>query len=436
MSTVTVALKIVTPVHGGGVGWDDRDVTISHVRALDPVTPVRAASIRGQLRFWWRATTGCCLDSLEEMRGQEAELWGAASVPGRVALSIAELESLKPTTIRVFESRPSSGDSPRYNPRTVGREFPGRAYAAFALQPRGNLPKRAEDGSLTALAGVARLTLSCPEAHAVEVLLALDAWLLFGGVGGRTRRGFGAVVAKDRAPELEAFLSSLVQRRDELAGGKVARPRLQQTLPLVPSLHGVQFGLHTDSCSTPAEAHEVALDALRRFRQAPELGRNPPSQEAGNMKPAGRSRWPEPEAIRAVTGRASSRHAERHVKVDKFPRARFGMPILFHFQDQRSEPADSTLKPKDYERMASPLIVRPYHDGTAWRPLALVLSVPGADSVPVILQITKTESRSVAVDLAVDESRRVKPLGGATDALTAFLKYFTTHPTATPGAAR
>src|SRR5215213_3096694 len=45
----------LTYVMGGGVRIRE------HQKLSDPVTPVRSASIRGQLRFWWRACnpSGC-----------------------------------------------------------------------------------------------------------------------------------------------------------------------------------------------------------------------------------------------------------------------------------------------------------------------------------------------------------------------------------------
>ena len=40
--------KVITPLFGGGVTPNEKD----------PVTTVRGSSVRGHLRFWWRATRG------------------------------------------------------------------------------------------------------------------------------------------------------------------------------------------------------------------------------------------------------------------------------------------------------------------------------------------------------------------------------------------
>lgn len=43
---MTLTCRFVSPVFGGG----------AEPKKVDERSPVRASSIRGQLRFWWRAT--------------------------------------------------------------------------------------------------------------------------------------------------------------------------------------------------------------------------------------------------------------------------------------------------------------------------------------------------------------------------------------------
>jgi len=406
-----VEIEVVTPVHGGGVGWDD-DERRRHVRRVDPLTPIRPAAIRGQLRFWWRATMGCCLGSLDEMHERESELWGAASKPGRVSLRVDD-RSMTATDRRIFESADPKGTGV-FNSRS-DRGDAGLAYGAFALQPKSGQRTKLDDGVLSQLQGKAQVMLSYPGDREIEVMHALDAWLLFGGIGGRTRRGFGAVDARDRRENVRAFLANFTATA---------------TLPRVPSLHGARLNMRSEPHRSAASAHEAALIALRTFRQGENVGRNQRAQVAGNRKPAGRSRWPEPEAIRKITTRSIRAHEGRFVNVDKFPRALFGMPIIFHFQDENAgEPKDTTLEPRDFERMASPLILRPHHDGQSWRGLALVLAVPGIAEVPIVLDRGKNpgatrEPEDVESRLTPDEARRIKPLGEYGDALSAFLAQF------------
>src|SRR5271165_1850963 len=79
---ITATLEVTTPLFLGGV---------------DPTSSVelRAPSIKGALRFWWRALAwsrhGGDLDSvrLERIRSEEARLFGAAGEEGQAGKSAA-----------------------------------------------------------------------------------------------------------------------------------------------------------------------------------------------------------------------------------------------------------------------------------------------------------------------------------------------------------
>jgi CRISPR-associated protein Cmr1 len=76
------------------------------------------------------------------------------------------------------------------------------------------------------------------------------------------------------------------------------------------------------------------------------------------------------------------------IPADAFPRAEFGLPIVFHFQG-RGEPPDTTLQPvvdgAGQERMASPLILKPLAlaDGQAV-PIIVPLVTPGVSEVELM----------------------------------------------------
>ena len=171
-----------------------------------------------------------------------------------------------------------------------------------------------------------------------QVVEALRWWASFAGVGARTRRGFGAV--KVQCAEVDPVQIAEV---DSLGGWMVAGPAGHDALAVWRS----------------------AIEPLRRFRQGIGIGRG------GAGRKPGRSNWPEADTIRRVTG--NSAHDPRHPLEGVYPRAAFGLPIVFHFKD-RGDPSDETLEPAGpADRMASPLILRPYFDGQAYRSLALLL---------------------------------------------------------------
>lgn len=401
---IECAFEVVTPMFGGGVHIDEAR---AHQKKPDPITPVRAASVRGQLRFWWRATHAHRFATLAELRAEEARLWGAASQPARVAI---EVTGGSPRPEDVF--RWVQGGNGRWNLYPL-RGFEARSYGAFPLRP--GIPHPEPPGALTRIVGECHLRLTLadsdePTRHTVEE--AVRAWLLFGGVGGRTRRGFGAVCATDgdRA-DLERLLGGLG------SGKPVAG---------VPALVGARWKVSTSTSQSATAALESALARLQRFRQGPGFARNPGGRD--ERRP-GRSLWPEPDTIRAITGNSTADHRTPLGPVRKFPRAAFGMPIIFQFKDQ-GDPLDTELRPTGRERRASPLILRPIRDGSQFRGLALVLSELGRASEGLDLRELRGGRRTVPVEsqLTPDEARAVRPLNGNPDPLDAFLNFFATNP--------
>ncbi|MBU0550327.1 type III-B CRISPR module RAMP protein Cmr1 [Myxococcota bacterium] len=391
---LTREIELLTPVFGGGVHIPSHE-DLRQKKDHDAITPIRGASIRGQLRFWWRATTGARMGSISAMRAREAALWGAASAPGKVGLKV-RAAGLSVGARPVFEMKQSGGGA--WNARALQGQG-DLAYGAFPLQPRGGQQHKLEPGVLHEIKGKWALDLTAPDADAEEVELALEAWLAFGGLGGRTRRGFGA-----------------------LSGGTWALDRFDLNgvgLPNVPSLAGAVLQRGRQQGDGLA-MQKKALAALRGFRQGEDFGRNPRREKD---RP-GRSRWPEPETIRVLTKQSDNDHAKRFVCVDKFPRAAFGMPIIFHFQSKQ-DPSDTTLKPVGKERLASPLILRPWTAPKQSRaiPLALVLGDPSRAALPIELK-TARHSFSVEARLEPAEVQKIKPLNGQTDPLRAFLNFF------------
>lgn len=367
-----VSFEVVTPVFGGGV-WMDPE---SPRKPIDKVTPIRTASIRGHLRFWWREVKGDW-SNRTAMKKREAEIWGATSEPGRVSLAVTRQPLVKQANeVGVYEVYERDG---RWRIRTTNNNL---AYAAFPLQTQHAQlrdPKNRTPGTLQNLDESVVLRLDFPSELRGDVEAALDAWLSFGGIGGRTRRGFGAVHADERAAfEDERFETF------RIAAGKSAQ-----------------------------EALERGLGKLQRFRQGEGVGRN----KGQHPRRPGRSRWPEPEAIRELTKQWDPNYKKRFVNVDKFPRAAFGMPIIFHFQS-RQDPRDTSLQPIGKERMASPLIIRPVKrpGDSSWTCLGIRL--PNRDTPR--LELAQAVAKNLSADLSEAEVRRITPLGGEPDPIEAF----------------
>jgi len=169
-ATLSLEIKVVTPLFGGG----------AEAGVNDPVTPIRGSSIRGHLRFWWRATRGANCESVKDLRKKEGEIWGTTEEPSKVSLVVSNT--------RGHGKRQHTDDYgfDRYGPE---------AYVLFSAKQNKNV--LAKEGIRFIL------ELDYPKNLENEIKPALWAWLNFGGIGARTRRGCGALFSHDFAPRLE-----------------------------------------------------------------------------------------------------------------------------------------------------------------------------------------------------------------------------------------
>jgi len=337
--------ELITPLFGGGV----------EPGQCDDLTPIRGTEIRGHLRFWWRATRGGRYrDDLDSMRRDESLIWGGASAAG----------DPRPSQVQIAVEKRASGQPKTYS--DLDREL---QYAGFPLQ----------EGNKAVLVGVKfAVRISFPreielvddggnkiffENLLSEVEAALWAWETFGGIGARTRRGFGALhctkinqnpcsFADDTTTPIAVQNSIRAGLRTHLIKGDWPKD--------VPYLSNEIFYYRfTPSKRSANDAWKAIISSLKRFRQ--------------HRPGYGRSRWPEPDAIRKATGQwlksgvkaaGHPGHAPDPKNSGKFPRAAFGLPIVFHFKDAdernpNREPRDVLLKLDSHDRMASPLILRP-----------------------------------------------------------------------------
>lgn len=350
-------IHVVTPMFGGGVRPGVND---PHM--------VRGSAVRGHLRFWWRATRGACF-SLSDLRKREEEIWGSTSSPAKVTVRVSNVSKVKLGPWARFQTRYDGKRSSL--PTPVNPNYP--VYALFPFQKD---PPEVVQGSF-------QLTLEWPEREDIDkdVEAALWAWVNFGGLGSRTRRGCGSLYLASMAPDmkvidavggLQKWYTECCSRYGIALDGEVRDwPTLPATLLFKPEK------------KAPLEAWNIAVQTLSEFRQGTGIGR---SSGKGRSR-FGRSRWPEADSIRRLLRQALPAHARSTTgSVDAFPRAEFGLPIIFHFKDepkkgthvsQRSQhdPIQSQLLPKGGSgRMASPLIVK-------------ALAINKSTAVPLIMRL-------------------------------------------------
>ncbi len=347
-------IELITPLFGGGVDAGEND----------PTMPIRGTAIRGQLQFWWRATRGAACASLEDMRRQHREVWGATESASPVAVEVADVQFSEPVPCAMiaWNSQARGGQGAwRLSWNEPFRRNDHLPYALFPFQ--GILPRNDQRAQIEKPPAICihvaafTLRLRFPTALHDDIQSAVWAWVNFGGLGSRTRRGCGSLFCKDLAAKDLRSLTTWFH------AGVGFLPVVKREWPTL----GNRL-LYRPDCVKPVDAWNAVIGYLKEFRQGRNIGRN--QGESANRP--GRSRFPEPETIRRIMETGSARHEPWPWMPDGFPRAEFGLPIVFHFKDDRDgEPPQTYLYPyaggETKERMASPIILKPLKlaDGTA-----------------------------------------------------------------------
>lgn len=382
--TLRLPITLVTPMFGGG----------TETRKVDKDQPIRPTSIRGHLQFWWRATAGARHTQSQSLFADQADIWGSTSIKSKVSISVE-----------------AANNPPKFTFPDLPNNCGALKYALFPFSPQngGPLGIKAEYKFTVTIKNVDR---TLTKTQWDEVRNATIAWINFGGVGSRTRRGCGSLFS----PNIN--LSSIQDIRTWLREKGSGNIRLWPTLPNViyaksdPIIH---FNAWNDT-----------VDMLRYFRQGDNKGRdhgNNPNQPLV----LGQSRFPEPDTIRHLLNMWD--HPPRNIYPQRgYPRAEFGLPIIFHFMGN-GIPPDTTLQPvvngKIQDRMASPLILKP-------------LAISATNSIPCVLKMNTLPLEGVVLMRVNNEvphsssypirsssfaAMNPSPMRGFSSAIDAFLKY-------------
>jgi CRISPR-associated protein Cmr6 len=190
---VTVGLELQSPAFLAGAGQ----------QAVDCV--LRGATLRGQLRWWWRTLHSAHLD-VRALRNLEGMIWGTTAAPSPLLLRLVSRPGQKP---RPYDVKNGQTAKPDFSQRHHLQEPPNRKtsqglfYASFGM----NDPSRGEQQIRHYLEPDAAWDLTFSSRplrigkdERIPARMILDQaraalWLLchYGGVGSRSRKGFGSL---------------------------------------------------------------------------------------------------------------------------------------------------------------------------------------------------------------------------------------------------
>lgn len=167
METIEATFKVVTPMFMSGAEQDKAEL--------------RLASIKGALRFWWRALAWERLQNLQKIREEEAQLFGSTDRQAAVLMKL-EHAYLKTETADVSESS--------WKPSTW-RHYTG--YGLVTKKTKTNPQAREKREYIKAQQQFSLILMSRSAETITQVTDALKLLGLIGGLGARSRNGWGSV---------------------------------------------------------------------------------------------------------------------------------------------------------------------------------------------------------------------------------------------------
>jgi len=384
--------ELITPLFGGG----------EQTMQADSISVVRASEVRGQLRFWWRATRGGKYTTLEDLKKDEDALWGAAGSGEPHASKVC---------VAITCDNPGSIDYPFEVIKNKWGKAEAKyrqaskvpAYVAFPMQPEQKSVSFGMQLSSVRVGVAFKLQISYPVAYKKDIDAALWAWETFGGIGARTRRGFGAlycIKVNDTLVEHMTCQQAGVWLQDQLQKHVV-----EGTPPAgVPHLSSTMLLRIIPSTGESIITWKNLIGNFSQFRQF----------RLSLQKGPGRNQWPEADAIRRLTTLGG-----KEATSNRFPRGQLGLPIVFHFIGA-GEPGDTNLEGQNHDRYASRLILRPLRLAGGVVGLAAVLHGPALP--PGGLKLAKAPGNPSVEGLVTSvEANQIQPLKGQVDPLQAFI---------------
>lgn len=168
--TIRATYRIVTPMFIGD--------------ATQQASGISPASVKGALRFWWRALMWGQIRDLKELHKQEGALFGSsADKEGNAAAFTLRVDT---TTLKIE----------RKTEFPNGRQNDSSSYLGLGLWTLGDQTHREYISENQTFNVVLTLKPSVNTAQQQTLQDALLAWGLFGGLGSRSRRAFGSVAVQ------------------------------------------------------------------------------------------------------------------------------------------------------------------------------------------------------------------------------------------------
>ena len=284
-------LELVSPAFLAGALQKEQDCTL------------RPATLRGLLRWWWRALHSG-YRSIDQLREWEKLLWGAAEQPGAIGIRVVPVVVKKPKLFDpdVITKQRSLSEPPGSDPRKWTNSLTYLAYGMQRIDSKEK-PERSKPARYYIEPGARWcVSFSCRAARgevgslnekqvAHQAAAALCALSRLGGVGGKSRHGFGSLNVQnikdldwDGSPKALAWVhelkaSTLPINSSQTQGSSLAPQRMIHPTTLLSlkggdawaALHDLGSKLQSFAQKQKHNRAKSALGLPRRMRELSQL---------------------------------------------------------------------------------------------------------------------------------------------------------------------